>query len=72
MTVTLKKLEVTGADLYDNKGQPKPPVPQIKPKEKDKEENKENKKAEEPKNETQKEEKPNEKSDNSTTKPKVE
>ena len=72
VTVTLKKLEVTGADLYDKKGQLKPPVPQVKPKEKDKEENKENKKAEEPKNETQKEEKPNEESDNSTTKPKVE
>ena len=70
VTVTLKKLEVTGADLYDSKGQPKPPVPQIKPKEKDKEENKENKKAEEPKNETPKEEKPNEepKTDNETTK----
>ena len=72
VTVTLKKLEITGADLYDKKEQPKPPVPQVKPKEKDKEENKENKKAEEPKNETQKEEKPNEESDNSTTKPKVE
>ena len=72
VTVTLKKLEVTGADLYDSKGQPKPPVPQVKPKEKDKEENKENKKAEEPKNETPKEEKPNEepkpKTDNETTK----
>ena len=70
VTVTLKKLEVTGADLYDSKGQPKPPVPQIKPKEKDKEENKENKKAEEPKNETPKEEKPKEepKTDNETTK----
>ena len=70
VTVTLKKLEVTGADLYDSKGQPKPPVPQIKPKEKDKEENKENKKAKEPKNETPKEEKPNEepKTDNETTK----
>ena len=70
VTVTLKKLEVTGADLYDSKGQPKPPVPQVKPKEKDKEENKENKKAKEPKNETPKEEKPNEepKTDNETTK----
>ena len=70
VTVTLKKLEVTGADLYDSKGQPKPPVPQIKPKEKDKEENKENKKAEEPKSETPKVEKPNEepKTDNETTK----
>ena len=70
VTVTLKKLEVTGADLYDSKGQPKPPVPQVKPKEKDKEENKENKKAEEPKNETPKEEKPKEepKTDNETTK----
>ena len=56
VTITLKKLEVTGAQLYDKKGQPKPIVPQPP-------------KKEEPKNETQKEEKPNEepKTDNETT-----
>ena len=53
VTVTLKKLEVTGAQLYDKQGQPKIPQPP----------------NEEPKNETQKEEKPNEepKTDNETT-----
>ena len=54
VTVTLKKLEVTGAMLFDKQGQPTVPQP---PKE------------EEPKNETPKEEKPNKepKTDNETT-----
>jgi len=64
VTVTLKKLEVTGAQLYDKKGNLT--VPKIKP-QPDNETQKEK-----PNDETQKEEKPNEKSDNSTTKPKVE
>ena len=72
VTVTLKKLEITGDQLFNKQGQPKPPVPKVKPKEKDKEENKENKKAEKPNDETPKAEKPNDESDNSTTKPKVE
>ena len=72
VTVTLKKLEITGDQLFNKQGQPKPLVPEVKPKEKDKEENKENKKAEKPNDDTPKPEKPNEESDNSTTKPKVE
>jgi len=45
VTVTLKKLEVTGAQLFDKQGQPTIPQPP---------------KTKEPKDETQKEEKPNE------------
>ena len=54
VTVTLKKLEVTGAQLYDKKEQLKPKEPE----------------PEKPDNETPKEEKPNEKpkTDNETTK----
>ena len=53
VTVTLKKLEVTGAQLYDKKEQLKPKEPE----------------PEKPDNETPKEEKPNEKpkTDNETT-----
>ena len=67
VTVTLKKLEVTGAMLFDNQGQPKPSVPQPKPKEETPAVPQPPK--EEPKDETPKVEKPNEepKTDNETT-----
>ena len=56
VTVTLKKLEVTGAQLYDKQGQPKPVPPP--------------KAVEEPKEETPKVETPKDepKTDNETTK----
>jgi len=60
VTVTLQKLEVTGAQLYDKKGQPT--VPKIKPQ---KEQETETPKVDPPKEETPKEEP---KTDNETTK----
>ena len=64
ITVTLKKLEVTGDQLFNKQGQPTVPQPPKVEEPKDK-----TPKVEEPKNETQKEEKPNEepKTDNETT-----
>jgi serine protease Do len=61
VTVTLKKLEVTGAMLFDNQGQPKPSVPKVEPKVEPKENDEKQKESETPK-----EEKP--KTDNETAK----